>query len=172
MLNKQEIKDQLIYSSAGQLENYDLKTLEELKDESKYTVVSELKSKRLKIEKLLLEIEILEEEEKKIDTKINELESSETKNVIEIKEVPKQSKNTCYYLYIKLLKVDKNTNKIISIIDDRILDFKERGKFKDELITGYISNNNIQEIWSNMWLDKLEKTNILEGINVINSILK
>lgn len=157
MLNREEFKKEIRteimkYNDLG---NYDVKTLSDLKIDKK-RVEREVKSKKSKIEKLLLEIEILESESVTLDNVMKDLQNKDTKKIIFVKEHPKTSKYSNYSLYLKLCIVDKETNRVIENIDEVNLSFKERGEYKNKLILNWINKNNVSEIHSNMNLKKIE----------------
>lgn len=126
-----------------------------------------IEDRKIEVEKLLYEIEILNKEKEQQIEKIKLLQGEESKIIINISEFKKTSKYGKYELYLSLKKVTEQSNSQIDSICNFKLDFKERVSVRNEILLKWIENNDVKEIYTNMNIDKFIKQNKLNNLKVI-----
>lgn len=128
-----------------------------------------IKDREKDIERLLYEIKILKNEKSNRIIKIEELEKQEIKTIIEIQEHKKPSQYGEYSLYLTIKNVSSETNETINVIKNEKLNFKQRVSERDLVLMRWIQYNKVEEIYTNVNINKFIKNNSLDWIKVIET---
>lgn len=124
-----------------------------------------ISSRKETIDILLYEIELLEQEKKRRKDLINSMKSEERKIIVEITEVKKKYASDTYSLYLSLKTVTE-TNKVIEKMENEKLNFSERISVRNSILTKWLCEYDVSEIYTNVNIDKFIKEGSWHSVKV------
>lgn len=154
VMNKQEIRENLFnYES---FLDYECLDVEDIK-ESNYKSIENAIQRRIKeIKELQIELEVLEEEKRKMEEYIKSFDDKKQIVVLSIIEKLKRNKWDNYSLTLELSIMCEDNSKVIKTLEQEVLNFAQRGKYKDLIITDWINKYDIDEIKTNVTLKNIK----------------
>lgn len=166
VMNKEEIRENLFnYESFLDYEDLDVLDIQE----SNYKSIERAINKRMKeIKELQMELEVLEEEKRKMKDYINTFNNKKQIVVLSIKENLKRDKWDYYSLTLDLSIICEDYSKVIKNLEYQTLTFTERGKYKDAIVTDWINKYKIDEIKTNVTLKNIKNINNVKVSEIEN----
>lgn len=167
-INKNEVIENLKRNESIMYDEFYTCSLEGLERYSIPYMNQAINERKEEIELLLIEIEALNQEKEKRENLIKDLKSRETKTIINIIEKPKKDKFDYYALKLELIVITNDSEEfLIKNISSFDLGFGERISKRNSILLDWIKINKIDEVRSNVNIDKFLMENKIENINII-----